>query len=85
MITRVILALLGVLLVRNVVAVQYQEYILAPSSRTLHPVSIHTTNGTINGADSLTGGQVGSATFEPNSAVAYDFGNLPLHKNKPRC
>jgi hypothetical protein len=74
MFSRSLLTSVVALLAGTVTAVPYEQYILAPSSRTLHPVSIHATNGTVNGAQSLTGGQAGSATFQPYSAVAYDFG-----------
>ncbi|KAK5169384.1 uncharacterized protein LTR77_005359 [Saxophila tyrrhenica] len=55
-------------------AAQYEQYILAPSSRSLHPVSVYNVNGTVNGAASLTGDAIGSATFDGVSAVTYDFG-----------
>lgn len=72
--SRSIAAILSAFIAGTVAAVPYEEYILAPSSRTLHPVSIVTTNGTVSGAESIAGDQVGSATFQPYSAVAYDFG-----------
>ncbi|GAB7362002.1 hypothetical protein MBLNU230_g2038t1 [Neophaeotheca triangularis] len=52
---------------------KYEEYILAPSSRTLYPRSVYNVNGTVDGADSLTGDS-GSATFKGESAVTFDFG-----------
>lgn len=55
----------------------YSEYILAPSSRTLHPVSVHKVNGTVTGAETLLVGSnnaTGSATFSGLSSVTYDFG-----------
>ncbi|KAK7536226.1 bacterial alpha-L-rhamnosidase domain-containing protein [Phyllosticta citribraziliensis] len=55
-------------------AIPYEEYILAPSSRDLHPVSVYKINGTVNGADTLTGDALGSATFTDDSAVTYDYG-----------
>ncbi|EME41614.1 glycoside hydrolase family 78 protein, partial [Dothistroma septosporum NZE10] len=55
-------------------AAQYEEYILAPSSRELHPVSVYKVNGTVNGAESLTGHESGSGTFEGVSSATYDFG-----------
>ncbi|PNS15835.1 hypothetical protein CAC42_4287 [Sphaceloma murrayae] len=57
-------------------AAKYEEYILAPSSRTLHPVSIWQgkINGTVLGAESIAGDGPGSATFQDTSAVTYDFG-----------
>lgn len=81
-----IAAILGATVLGTVTAVPYEEYILAPSSRTLHPVSIVTTNGTVSGAESIAGDQVGSATFEPYSAVAYDFGKQLDYKTlMPSC
>lgn len=55
-------------------AAQYEEYILAPSSRTLHPVSVYQVNGTVTGAESLANESTGSVTFTDISSVAYDFG-----------
>lgn len=55
-------------------AAKYEQYILAPSSRTLHPVSVYKVNGTVSGAESLTGDDEGSATFKGPSAVTFDFG-----------
>lgn len=55
-------------------AAKYEEYILAPSSRTLHPVSVYQVNGTVSGADSMLGPSVGSTAFEGISSVTYDFG-----------
>lgn len=55
-------------------AAKYSEYILAPSSRTLHPASVYKVNGTVDGAETLTGDDEGNATFSGPSAVTYDFG-----------
>ncbi|KAK7513602.1 bacterial alpha-L-rhamnosidase domain-containing protein [Phyllosticta citriasiana] len=55
-------------------AIPYEEYILAPSSRDLHPVSVYKINGTVKGAETLTGDALGSATFTDDSAVTYDYG-----------
>lgn len=55
-------------------AIPYAEYILAPSSRTLHPLSVHSSNGSVSNAESLTSSS-GSAVFEDDAATAYDFGN----------
>ena len=58
-------------------AAKYEEYILAPDSRTLHPVSVHKVNGSVSGAESLAGDSTGSATFQGQSAaVTYDFGKV---------
>lgn len=57
-------------------ASEYDEYILAPASRTLHPVAVYQdkVNGTITGASSLASNSKGSAIFSGVSAVTYDFG-----------
>lgn len=55
-------------------AAKYDEYILAPASRSLHPTAVHNVNGTVDGADSLTGEETGSAIFQGESVVTYDFG-----------
>ena len=57
-------------------ASQYEEYILAPSSRTIHPVAVYgNVNGTVSGASSIAGSVPGSALFQgAGSAVTYDFG-----------
>lgn len=65
---------LGILLSASLAtAAKYEEYILAPSTRTLHPVSVHKVNGTVDRAESLTGDGEGSATFQGPSAVTFDF------------
>jgi hypothetical protein len=55
---------------------KYDEYILAPKSRTIHPVAVYQdkVNGTIIGASSLASDSPGSAIFQGISAVTYDFG-----------
>jgi len=53
-------------------AAPYSEYILAPSSRTVIPPSIHGVNGTILNVQSLTTPN-GNATFLGNSSVTFDF------------
>lgn len=56
------------------VSALYDEYILAPTSRTLYPSSVYHINGTVENSDSLLGGSAGeSAKFVDNSAVTYDF------------
>jgi hypothetical protein len=52
----------------------YSDYILAPSSRTLFPSSICQVNGSVSGVDTLTTSLPGSATFDGNSSVTFDFG-----------
>ncbi|KAL2355302.1 bacterial alpha-L-rhamnosidase domain-containing protein [Cryomyces antarcticus] len=61
-------------LIGGTLAAQYEQYILAPSSRTLHPVSVYKVNGTVSNAQSLTGNKLGSAIFQDASAVTYDYG-----------
>ena len=54
------------------IAIPYEEYILAPKSRTLHPFSVHSSNGSVSNPESLSASP-GSAVFEGDSATAYDF------------
>ena len=60
-------------LVAPTIAIPYDEYILAPRSRTLHPVSVHNTNGSVSNPESLTRSN-GSSVFSGNAATSYDFG-----------
>ena len=66
------------LAVGSAAVVPYQDYILAPSSRTLRPISVHLSNGSLSSEDALLDDQVSSgrsltlASF--NSSVTYDFG-----------
>ncbi|KAF2633038.1 glycoside hydrolase family 78 protein [Macroventuria anomochaeta] len=60
-------------LVAPAIAIPYDEYILAPRSRTLHPVSVHNTNGSVSNPENLTRSN-GSTTFDGNAATSYDFG-----------
>ncbi|KIY72366.1 glycoside hydrolase family 78 protein [Cylindrobasidium torrendii FP15055 ss-10] len=56
-------------------AIPYSEYILAPPSRTIYPVSVYNINGTVSGASSLTtsnGSSSGSAVFDGPSSVSFD-------------
>ncbi|CAN8102185.1 unnamed protein product [Discula destructiva] len=55
-------------------SVPYSEYILAPPSRTVFPVSVYNVNGTVTNAEGLLNGANSSATFSASSAVTYDFG-----------
>ena len=67
--------LVGALLLATIVsAAQYEQYILAPKSRTLHPASVHKVNGSVSNAESLTSDSLGNAIFQGPSAVTYDFG-----------
>ncbi|KAF1921332.1 alpha-L-rhamnosidase [Ampelomyces quisqualis] len=53
----------------------YSQYILAPKSRTLHPVSIHSSNNTLNPENLLSScASNSSAVFSGPAATAYDFG-----------
>lgn len=54
-------------------AIPYEQYILAPRSRTLHPTSIHSTNGSVTNPESLFSAN-GSSVFTGDAATAYDFG-----------
>ena len=58
--------------------VPYQQYILAPSSRTVRPVSVYHQSGSLSSADALLGNQVKfgrDLTLDAfNSSVTYDFG-----------
>ncbi|KAH9921973.1 Six-hairpin glycosidase-like protein [Epithele typhae] len=62
----------------GVAAVPYQEYILAPSSRTVRPVSIFQTDGPSTTPEALLDGNIGSGgnlTLNAfNASVTYDFG-----------
>ncbi|KAK4954039.1 hypothetical protein LTR66_013614, partial [Elasticomyces elasticus] len=56
-------------------AIPHDQYILAPPSRTLDPVSVYKINGTVTGAESLLGSKPGSAIITGiNSSITYDFG-----------
>jgi hypothetical protein len=73
------MALLGVgafLLATVVKAANYEEYILAPTSRTLHPATVYQVNGSVSDAASLTGDSSGTAKFNGKAAVTYDFGKV---------
>jgi hypothetical protein len=57
-------------------AIPYDQYILAPKSRTLHPVSVHSSNGSVTTPEHLTTSSLSNSTtiFQDDSAAAYDFG-----------
>ncbi|EOA87433.1 glycoside hydrolase family 78 protein [Exserohilum turcica Et28A] len=66
-------------------AIPYEEYILAPKSRVLHPVSVHSSNGSVtdpaslttahaNGSGGSSSSSSGSSIFTGAAATAYDFG-----------
>ncbi|CAG8045141.1 unnamed protein product [Penicillium nalgiovense] len=54
--------------------IPYEQYILAPKSRDLIPPSVHSVNGSVTKAKSLTQLSGGEATFHGVSSVTYDFG-----------
>jgi hypothetical protein len=63
-----------VALVQPIVAtIPYSEYILAPTSRTVYPASVHKVNGSVTNADSLAGSPHGSAIFNGISSVTFDY------------
>jgi hypothetical protein len=57
-------------------AIPYDQYILAPKSRTLHPVSVHSSNGSVITPEHLITSSPSNSTavFQGESATAYDFG-----------
>jgi hypothetical protein len=57
-------------------AIPYDQYILAPKSRTLHPVSVHNSYGSVTNPEHLTTSSASNSTtlFTGESATAYDFG-----------
>jgi len=67
------IALLVCSFVHEVAAIPYSEYILAPSQRTLAPVTIHHTNGSVTNPLGVTTTGVGETTLSGESAVTYDY------------
>lgn len=57
----------------SVQAIPYSEYILAPTSRILAPVSIHHADGTVTNPFGLTLTGNGSTIFTGLSAITYDY------------
>lgn len=57
-----------------VTAIPYEEYILAPRSRTLQPTVVHSSNGSVTNANGLTASSSGSSVFTNEAATSYDFG-----------
>lgn len=57
-------------------SIPYSQYILAPKSRTLHPISIHSSNGSVASPEALLASSLANSTttFHDASATAYDFG-----------
>jgi hypothetical protein len=70
---RAVAVALAALLPSTALAVQYAEYILAPSQRNLSPVSVHRANGTVINAAGVTTSGAGGTTFNSVSAVTYDY------------
>ncbi|KAJ4362511.1 hypothetical protein N0V83_010605 [Neocucurbitaria cava] len=73
--------LTGLAILDSGLAIPYSEYILAPKSRTLHPVSVHNTWGPVtNPSALLTTSSTSSpdsnttTTFHSTSSLTYDFG-----------
>lgn len=64
------------LLVSLTSALPYEQYILAPKSRLLSPVSVHSSNGTVSDPENLTTSSSSGATstFADEAATSYDFG-----------
>lgn len=55
----------------------YSEHILAPSSRTIYPLSVYRTNGTVTNPQSLLSSNAnttGPAIFNGNSSITFDYG-----------
>lgn len=61
------------LFLKSLAATPYDEYILAPSSRTVFPVSVHKVNGSVTASSSLLEGGNGSALFSGSSSVTFDY------------
>lgn len=65
--------LLGVVSVVASTKAPFEEYILAPASRTLHPLLVYKVNGTVQNPDALLDNGSGHARFIGNSSVTYDY------------
>jgi hypothetical protein len=52
----------------------YEQYILAPKSRTLYPVSVLSSNGSVTNPESLLTSSNGSSVFTGIASTSYDFG-----------
>jgi hypothetical protein len=57
-------------------AIPYEQYILAPKSRTLRPVSVHSTYGSVIFPEALTANSSPNslASFTGQSSISFDFG-----------
>lgn len=51
----------------------YSQYILAPSSRTVYPATLHRVNGSVSNAETLLASPNGNATFRGNSSITFDY------------
>jgi hypothetical protein len=64
----------GLAAVVPALASPYEQYILAPKSRTIYPFSIHSSNGSVTNPESLLTSSNGSSVFTGIAATSYDFG-----------
>ncbi|RAH64987.1 putative alpha-L-rhamnosidase A [Aspergillus aculeatinus CBS 121060] len=55
-------------------AVPFEDYILAPHSRTLNPSLVYQINGTVDNPEALVGLTTHQTTLHGKSSVTYDFG-----------
>jgi hypothetical protein len=72
-------SLLSILLLAptsSATTIPYSQYILAPKSRTLRPVSIHSSNGSVHNPEALLVNSASTTptTFADQGATAFDFG-----------
>lgn len=66
-------AVAAISLTSLVSAIPYSEYILAPTQRTLAPVSVHRANGSVVNPGGLTTTGSGETTLKGISAITYDY------------
>jgi hypothetical protein len=66
-------ALAKAVLIAPAVAIPYHDYILAPKSRTLRPVAVHSSNGSVSNPVGLTNAHA-KVVFDGEAATSYDFG-----------
>ena len=65
----------AIFFLRSILAVQYAQYILTPSSRAIIPSKIFSINGTVqNAAGQTSNGAGGPTSFQDVSAATYDMG-----------
>jgi hypothetical protein len=65
---------LGVVSLAGLAAAKYDEYILAPDSRTIFAASVYGINGTVENAEALVGDNDSIARFAGPSTLTLDFG-----------